>query len=114
VTRADTAHSRALAQRLAEAEAIIEALLSSQVDAVVEPQTKSPILLVKAQEALRLSQMRLRDIGEPDDISDGRRFHGEGAGFSCRPAQGTHREAVRCRQPQSDSPPLPEVGILTT
>ncbi len=62
MTRSDAVQSRALAQRLAEAEGIIEALLSNQVDAVVESQTKSPILLIKAQDALRLSQKRLRDI----------------------------------------------------
>jgi PAS domain S-box-containing protein len=53
-----------LAQRLAEAEAIIEALLSGQIDAVVDSKTHSPVLLSKAQEALRESEERYRRIVE--------------------------------------------------
>jgi PAS domain S-box-containing protein len=51
-----------LAQRLAEAEATIAALLSGEIDAVVDSQSKKPVLLAKAQEALQQSQKRLRDI----------------------------------------------------
>ena len=51
-----------LAQRLAEAEATIEALLSGQIDAVVDSKSHTPVLLAQAQEALRKSQKRLRDI----------------------------------------------------
>ena len=55
---------RDLAQRLAEAEATIEALLSGQIDAVVDSKTQSPVLLFKAQDALRESEERYRRIVE--------------------------------------------------
>lgn len=58
----DGARCALLTQQLAEAEAIIAALLAGQVDAVVEPTSKSPLLLAKAQEALRLSKRHLREI----------------------------------------------------
>ena len=54
--------TRDLAQRLAEAEATIEALLSGQIDAVVDSKSHTPVLLAQAQEELRRSQKRLRDI----------------------------------------------------
>src|ERR1700719_2767419 len=47
-----------LAQRLAEAEATIAALVSRQVDAVLDPETQTPRLLSAAQEALRTSEAR--------------------------------------------------------
>jgi diguanylate cyclase (GGDEF)-like protein/PAS domain S-box-containing protein len=54
-----------LGQRLAEAEAIIQALLSGQVDAVIDSTGGSaPLLLAKAQEALRESEERHRRIVE--------------------------------------------------
>ena len=53
-----------LAQRLAEAEATIAALLDGQVDAVVDVKSRSPVLLAKAQEALRQSEERYRRIVE--------------------------------------------------
>jgi two-component system cell cycle sensor histidine kinase/response regulator CckA len=53
-----------LAQRLAEAEATIEALLSGQVDAVADARSLTPLLLSKAQEALRQSEERYRRIVE--------------------------------------------------
>jgi two-component system cell cycle sensor histidine kinase/response regulator CckA len=56
--------TQALTQRLAEAEAIIEALLSGQIDAVVDSRTHSPVLLSKAQDALRESEERFRRIVE--------------------------------------------------
>jgi two-component system cell cycle sensor histidine kinase/response regulator CckA len=53
-----------LAQRLAEAEATIGALLSGEIDAVVDARSTSPLLLSKAQEALRQSEERYRRIVE--------------------------------------------------
>lgn len=55
---------RALAQRLAEAEAIIQALLTGQVDAVFDSRAGTPLLLGKAQAALRVSEERYRRIVE--------------------------------------------------
>jgi two-component system, cell cycle sensor histidine kinase and response regulator CckA len=45
---------------LAEAEATIDALLSGQIDAVVDPKSKSTVLLSRAQDALRESEDRYR------------------------------------------------------
>jgi len=56
--------TRELAQRLAEAEATIQALLSGQIDAVVDSESHTPVLLAKAQEALRDSEERYRRIVE--------------------------------------------------
>ncbi len=53
-----------LAQRLAEAEATIQALLSGQIDAVVDSENKTPVLLADAQLALRESEERYRRIIE--------------------------------------------------
>jgi two-component system, cell cycle sensor histidine kinase and response regulator CckA len=53
-----------LAQRLSEAEATIEALLSGQIDAVVDSKSLTPVLLSKAQAALRESEERYRRIVE--------------------------------------------------
>ena len=53
-----------LAQRLAEAEATIEALLSGQIDAVVDSRNQTPVLLARAQDALRASEERYRRIVE--------------------------------------------------
>jgi PAS domain S-box-containing protein len=57
-------HTRDLAQRLSEAEATIEALLSGQIDAVVDSRSKTPVLLSKAQDALRASEEQYRQIVE--------------------------------------------------
>ncbi|MBC8085881.1 MAG: PAS domain S-box protein [Phycisphaerae bacterium] len=54
----------ALEQRLAESEATIHALLSGQIDAVVDPRNNSPVLLAQAQKALRDSEERYRGIVE--------------------------------------------------
>jgi PAS domain S-box-containing protein len=62
VARARTPQDLAL--RLAEAEATIDALLSGQIDAVVDSRTKTPVLLSKAQDALRESEERYRRIVE--------------------------------------------------
>ena len=51
-----------LARRLSEAEATIEALLSGEIDAVVDSKSKTPVLLSKAQEALRESEERYHVI----------------------------------------------------
>jgi two-component system cell cycle sensor histidine kinase/response regulator CckA len=56
--------TRHLAQQLAEAQATIEALLSGQIDAVIDPKSKTPVLLAKAQDALRESEERYRRIVE--------------------------------------------------
>jgi two-component system sensor histidine kinase/response regulator len=53
-----------LTRRLAEAEATIQALLSGQIDAVVSSEGETPVLLAKAQEALRASEERYRSIVE--------------------------------------------------
>jgi two-component system cell cycle sensor histidine kinase/response regulator CckA len=53
-----------LERRLAAADATIAALLSGQIDAVVDATTQTPVLLVKAQEALRASEERYRRIVE--------------------------------------------------
>ena len=45
-------------------EATLEALMSGQVDAVVDPLSKTPVLLSKAQDALRRSEERYRRIVE--------------------------------------------------
>jgi len=58
-----------VARRLAEAEATIEALLSGQIDAVVDPTTQTPVMLSQAQAALRESEARYRRIVET--TSDG-------------------------------------------
>ena len=60
----ETSHTRDLARRLSEAEATIAALLSGQIDAVVDAESRTPILLSKAQEALRASEERYRRIIE--------------------------------------------------
>jgi two-component system cell cycle sensor histidine kinase/response regulator CckA len=51
---------RDLQQRLVEAEATIQALLSGQIDAVLDAGSGTPMLLAKAQEALRESEDRYR------------------------------------------------------
>ena len=54
---------RDLRQRLAEAEATIRALLSGQIDAMVDP-GETPLLLSQAQQALRQSEEQYRQIVE--------------------------------------------------
>src|SRR5689334_14352157 len=58
-----------LAQQLSEAKATIHALLSGQVDAVVDPASQTPLLLYTAQAALRMSEERYRQI--VDATADG-------------------------------------------
>jgi PAS domain S-box-containing protein len=56
--------TRDLERRLAEAEATIKALLSGEIDAVVDSRTSTPVLLSKAQEALRESEARFTSLSE--------------------------------------------------
>jgi two-component system cell cycle sensor histidine kinase/response regulator CckA len=58
--RALAARADELAQRLAEAEATIEALLCGEVDAVMDARSQTPVLLSKAQDALQKSEERYR------------------------------------------------------
>ena len=64
MTASDVLLTQDLAQRLSEAEATIEALLSGQIDAIVDSKSNTPVLLSKAQEALRESEERYRQIVE--------------------------------------------------
>ena len=57
-------NSQDIARLLSEAEAVIEALLSGQIDAVFDSKTRTPVLLSKAQDALRESEERYRRIVE--------------------------------------------------
>lgn len=60
----DWSHERidGLVRRLAEAEEALEAMIAGQVDAVADPLTAGPILLRDAQETLRRSEQRYRDL----------------------------------------------------
>ncbi len=58
------AAERDLEQQLADAKAIIEALLAGQVDAVFDVKSQTPLLVAKAQDALRASEARYRGIVE--------------------------------------------------
>jgi two-component system sensor histidine kinase/response regulator len=60
MTATEERNTRDLEQRLAEAEATIAALLSGQIDAVLDAKISTPLLLGKAQAALRESEERLR------------------------------------------------------
>ncbi|MHB8629627.1 MAG: PAS domain-containing sensor histidine kinase [Aggregatilineales bacterium] len=51
-----------LLHRLAETESALQAFLSNQVDAVLDPTNATPILLREAQEALRFSEARYRRL----------------------------------------------------
>jgi two-component system cell cycle sensor histidine kinase/response regulator CckA len=57
-----------LTRRLSEAEATIEALLSGQIDAVVDPASRSPVLLAKAQQALRDERDRAQRYLDTADV----------------------------------------------
>ncbi len=64
VNASEARHSQEIARRLSEAEAVIDALLSGQIDAVVDSKSRTPVLLSKAQDALRESEERYRRIVE--------------------------------------------------
>ena len=64
MTPGEALRTQELSRRLAEAEATIAALLSGQIDAVVDPMSKTPVMLSVAQEALRQSEGRYRRIVE--------------------------------------------------
>lgn len=69
MTATATLDARTLARRLAEAEATIQALLAGQIDAVVDSATRTPLLLSKAQQALRDERDRAqRYLDTPDVI----------------------------------------------
>jgi PAS domain S-box-containing protein len=57
-----------LTRRLAEAEATIEALLSGQIDAVVDTKSHTPVLLAKAQDALRQERDRAQRYLDTPDV----------------------------------------------
>ena len=69
MTSRDECPTRDLAQRLAEAEATIAALVSGQIDAVVDVKSQTPVLLANAQEALRKSEARFREQAALLDIA---------------------------------------------
>jgi PAS domain S-box-containing protein len=64
-----TPQVRELTEQLSVARATIAALLSGQIDAVIDSQTQTPLLLSKAQAALKESEERYRQIVEA--TSDG-------------------------------------------
>jgi PAS domain S-box-containing protein len=55
-----TEGERDLTRRLAEANATIEALLTGQIDAVVDSKSSTPVLLAEAQAALSVAEERMR------------------------------------------------------
>lgn len=60
-------HTHDLERQLAEAKATIDALLSGEIDAVVDSESKTPVMLADAQHALRESEERYRRIVETAD-----------------------------------------------
>jgi len=69
MTPRDERSTRELAQQLAEANATIAALLSGQIDAVVDATNGTPVLLADAQAALRESEARFREQAALLDIA---------------------------------------------
>ena len=64
MTSTDASRIRDLTERLTEAEATIQALLSGQIDAVIDGRDGRPVLLAAAQDALRVSEARYRSLVE--------------------------------------------------
>ncbi len=64
MTANEERHTRDLVQQLADAQATIDALLSGQIDAVVDVKNGAPVLLAKALAALRESEARFRQLAE--------------------------------------------------
>ncbi|HUE86007.1 MAG TPA: PAS domain S-box protein, partial [Vicinamibacterales bacterium] len=69
MTSRDQRHSSDLAQQLAEANATIAALLSGQIDAVVDVKSGTPVLLANALKALRESEAGFREQAALLDIA---------------------------------------------
>jgi len=69
MTSRDEHRARDLAQQLAEANATIAALLSGQIDAVIDARSGTPMLLANAQAALRQSEARFREQAALLDIA---------------------------------------------
>ncbi|MES1255156.1 MAG: PAS domain S-box protein [Acidobacteriota bacterium] len=61
-------HTRALERQLAEAEATVYALLSGQIDAVVDANSGTPVLLAEAQRALREERDRAQRYLDTPDV----------------------------------------------
>ena len=70
MTSRDEHRARDLAQQLAEANATIAALLSGQIDAVVDAKSGAPVLLANALIALRESEERFRQQAALLDIAN--------------------------------------------
>jgi two-component system cell cycle sensor histidine kinase/response regulator CckA len=68
MTSPEKVHARGLEQRLSEAEATIEALLSGQIDAVVDSKSQSLVLLSQAQEGLRNSESLYRSTFDASPV----------------------------------------------
>jgi two-component system, cell cycle sensor histidine kinase and response regulator CckA len=68
VTGRDAPRIVELTRRLTEAEATIQALLSGQIDAVVDPESRTPVLLAKAQQALRDERDRAQRYLDTADV----------------------------------------------
>jgi PAS domain S-box-containing protein len=69
MTTSEAAQIAQLTQQLAEAEATIAALLSGQIDAVFDAKSQTPVLLAKAQDALRQERDRAqRYLDTPEVI----------------------------------------------
>jgi two-component system cell cycle sensor histidine kinase/response regulator CckA len=68
VTEDDAPEIVDLARRLTEAQATIQALLSDQIDAVVDPESRTPVLLAKAQQALRDERDRAQQYLDTADV----------------------------------------------
>ncbi len=111
-----------VAQRLREAEAMLEALLSGQIDAVVDPKTQTPILLAKAQDSLRESEERYRQIVET--TTDGILKADEAArvtfangrlaemlGYNAREMVGMSELAFMSAEAQATSAGAPRAGV---
>ena len=68
MTTSDAALVKELTQRLAEADATIAALLSGEIDAVVDATARTPVLLAKAQEALRQERDRAQQYLDTPEV----------------------------------------------
>jgi two-component system, sensor histidine kinase and response regulator len=106
-------HTRDLAQQLAEAKATIDALLSGQIDAVLDARNGTPVLLANALKALQESEARFREQAALLDIAhdaiyvrdlDGRiTYWNKGAeqayGWTAAEAVGRRAVELLCKEP---------------